>query len=245
MDLKLEPASPGIYTGGLDCRPLRDPTSSKWPARAAARRSGRDVLSFQREDGVAENFHIEQNRELLEKLSTQTGGRYYTPSKAGRLAEEISYSEAGISTRETRELWNMPLLFLLALALAVLGMAAAPEVGRRMTARLPAAVMHCLIVGGLGGEQEYEQRFTAQAQALELLCCGRRARRQVARRSTAPPRPVEHIRAALETIAKTAMPEDSVMVVLIGHGSVDGMEYKFNIPGPDLSATELALCSTR
>ena len=30
---------------------------------------GRDVLTFRREDGVAENFRTSQNRELLEKLS--------------------------------------------------------------------------------------------------------------------------------------------------------------------------------
>ena len=47
---------------------------------------GRDVMTFRREDGVAENFHTEQNRELLEKLSSETGGRYYNPGggKAGR-----------------------------------------------------------------------------------------------------------------------------------------------------------------
>jgi hypothetical protein len=77
---------------------------------------GRDVLSFRREDGVAENFHTSQNKELLEKLSQQTGGRYYTPSEASKLSNEISYSEAGITTRETRDLWDMPLIFLLALA---------------------------------------------------------------------------------------------------------------------------------
>ena len=56
---------------------------------------GRDVITFRREDGVAENFHVQQNRELLEKLSSQTGGRYYNPGQIGRLSEEISYSEAG------------------------------------------------------------------------------------------------------------------------------------------------------
>jgi hypothetical protein len=66
---------------------------------------------------VAESFHTSQNRELLEKLSTQTGGRYYKPDEASKLASEISYSEAGISTRETRDLWDMPAIFLLALAL--------------------------------------------------------------------------------------------------------------------------------
>jgi len=78
---------------------------------------GSDVLSFRREDGVAENFHTSQNRELLEKLSQQTGGRYYTPAEAGKLASEISYSEAGITTRETRDLWDLPVVFLLLLVI--------------------------------------------------------------------------------------------------------------------------------
>ncbi|HTQ53290.1 MAG TPA: glutamine amidotransferase [Bryobacteraceae bacterium] len=78
---------------------------------------GRDVALFRREDGVAENFHTSQNRELLEKLASETGGRYYRASDAGRLAGEISYSEAGITTRETKDLWDMPAVFLLALLL--------------------------------------------------------------------------------------------------------------------------------
>jgi uncharacterized membrane protein len=76
---------------------------------------GRDVLTFRREDGVAENFHTSQNRDLLEKLSQQTGGRYYKPDEASKLSSEISYSEAGITTRETRDLWDMPVIFLLAM----------------------------------------------------------------------------------------------------------------------------------
>jgi len=78
---------------------------------------GHDVLTFRREDGVAENFHTGQNRELLEKLAQQTGGRYYKPDEASKLANEISYSEAGITSRETRDLWDMPALFLLVLAM--------------------------------------------------------------------------------------------------------------------------------
>jgi len=78
---------------------------------------GRDLLSFRREDGVAESFHTSQNRELLSKLSDETGGRYYTPDQASKLSGEISYSEAGITTRETRDLWNMPAVFLLALGI--------------------------------------------------------------------------------------------------------------------------------
>ena len=74
---------------------------------------GRDVLTFQRTDGVAENFHTGQNRELLEKLSSETGGRYWNAQELSKLPSEISYSDAGISVRDTKELWNMPAVFLL------------------------------------------------------------------------------------------------------------------------------------
>jgi uncharacterized membrane protein len=80
---------------------------------------GRDVVTFQRSDGVAEHFHTEQNRHLLEQLSSDTGGRYWKPSELNDLPRDISYSEAGISVRSTKELWNMPIIFLLLLALPI------------------------------------------------------------------------------------------------------------------------------
>jgi uncharacterized membrane protein len=70
------------------------------------------TLPFERIDGVAENFHTEQNRELLEKLASETGGRYWRPDELTRLPNEISYSDAGISVRDIKELWNMPVVFL-------------------------------------------------------------------------------------------------------------------------------------
>jgi uncharacterized membrane protein len=78
---------------------------------------GRDVLTFQRMDGVAENFHTEQNRDLLERLATQTGGQYWKPADLGKLAGAIPISEAGVTTRETKDLWNLPLVFLMLLML--------------------------------------------------------------------------------------------------------------------------------
>jgi hypothetical protein len=73
---------------------------------------GRDVITFQRMDGVAENFHTEQNRELLERLAAQTGGKYWKPSDLGKLAGSIPFSEAGVTMRETRDLWDLPMVFL-------------------------------------------------------------------------------------------------------------------------------------
>ena len=86
-------------------------------ARRGDEELGRDKFTFRREDGVAENFGVEQNKQLLEKLSSQTGGQYYTPADAQQLGDDINYSEAGITVRETRDLWDMPAIFALFLAI--------------------------------------------------------------------------------------------------------------------------------
>ena len=82
------------------------------PGSGAVKELGRDVLTFQRMDGVAENFHTEQNRELLERLAAQTGGQYWKPADLGKLAGSIPFSEAGVTVRETKDLWDLPLVFL-------------------------------------------------------------------------------------------------------------------------------------
>ena len=84
-----------------------------------AQELGSSALTFQREDGVAENFHTEQNRHLLEQLASATGGRYWKLSELKDLPRDISYSEAGISVRNTKELWDMPIVFLLLLGLPI------------------------------------------------------------------------------------------------------------------------------
>ncbi len=78
---------------------------------------GRDVVYFRRVDGVAENFHTQQNRELLERIAALTGGRYWRPQELAHLSDEIDLSAAGVSATGTRALWNLPVVFLLLLAL--------------------------------------------------------------------------------------------------------------------------------
>ncbi len=116
IPLRPEPLAQGIYSAEWNA-----PKAGSYIAEVNAKRGtqslGSDVLTFRREDGVAENFHREQNRELLQKLADETGGRYYKPGDAKRLAQEISYSEAGITSREMKDLWNMPVFFLLVLVL--------------------------------------------------------------------------------------------------------------------------------
>jgi hypothetical protein len=50
----------------------------------------------------------------------------------------------------------------------------------------------------------------------------------------------DQIRAHFAEIAKQAKPADALVVMLIGHGTFDGVDYKFNIPGPDITGAELA-----
>jgi len=114
IQLKPDPLEPGTYTG--------DYTADKpgtYVAETAARQDktdlGRDTLTFRREDGVAENFGAAQNRDLLEKLSSDTGGTYYTPGNAKKLTGEIAVSEAGITAHDNLDIWDMPILFLLAI----------------------------------------------------------------------------------------------------------------------------------
>ena len=100
---------------------------------------------------------------------------------------------------------------------------------------LPARTYY-VTVTGLGGEPDYEQRFGMWAKDIEKSL------------KASPDSQVEtlidatrdQIRAALARIAAEAKPQDIFVLMLIGHGGYDGYEYKINLPGPDLSAGELA-----
>jgi hypothetical protein len=50
----------------------------------------------------------------------------------------------------------------------------------------------------------------------------------------------ENLRAAVATLVPRITTDDLLFVVLIGHGSAQGGDAKFNLIGPDLSATEWA-----
>lgn len=111
VDLQPDPLTPGLYTAEWKAE-KPGAYVAEVTAKRAEEDAGRDVLHFRREDGVAEYFHAEQNRELLEKLAQQTGGLYFKASDVSKLPDEITYSEAGITVREAKDLWNMPVVFL-------------------------------------------------------------------------------------------------------------------------------------
>lgn len=110
---------------------------------------------------------------------------------------------------------------------------------------------HLLIVAGLGGEPAYAESFRKWSSALhasaekrlgiprsnityltedpakdEIRVDGKSTRDEVAR--------------ALSKIAARTRPGDTVAIILFGHGSGAGQEARFNLPGPDASASDFA-----
>ena len=107
-----------------------------------------------------------------------------------------------------------------------------------------------VIVSGIGGEPLYSERFR---QWSETMLKAAESRLSIARdhivylseseeganvrvdgRSSK-----EELKVALSRLGVASRPGDVVLLLLIGHGSVRRDEALFNLPGPDVSASEL------
>ncbi|MBZ5495296.1 MAG: glutamine amidotransferase [Acidobacteriia bacterium] len=69
--------------------------------------------NFRIADSLEEYHNANLNSDLLKKLAADSGGHYYTASGTRTLPEDISYSDTGASRLEEKELWDMPIFFLL------------------------------------------------------------------------------------------------------------------------------------
>jgi uncharacterized membrane protein len=69
------------------------------------------VLDAAEDDG--EFFGAQMRAPLLKRIAEETGGRFYTMANVGRLPEEIRYAGQGITQVEQKDLWDMPIVFLL------------------------------------------------------------------------------------------------------------------------------------
>lgn len=110
-----------------------------------------------------------------------------------------------------------------------LGLAAMP---------LAQAGARVLIVEGLGGEPLYARQFDSQVHALAAVSRaldGNDAVRVLAGEAATR----AHILAQFSQLRAQLGRRDELIVYLVGHGSFDGREYKFNVPGPDLSDADL------
>jgi hypothetical protein len=105
------------------------------------------------------------------------------------------------------------------------------------------AGIYYVTVAGLGGEPDYEQRFTATAKDLDKVFKASNDAHVYTLTGNEATR--THLMETIAVIAREAKPEDDFVLTLIGHGSFDGVEYKFNLVGPDVSAAELAAMCDR
>jgi uncharacterized membrane protein len=60
----------------------------------------------------------EMNQSLLERVSEETGGKFYTPETVATLPEDVTVTRSGAVVRERRDLWDMPIVFFGLVALA-------------------------------------------------------------------------------------------------------------------------------
>lgn len=94
-------------------------------------------------------------------------------------------------------------------------------------------------IAGLGGEQDYEQRFESQAQEIDKLLHGSSSDAKITT-LYGPQGTKTNLENALTQVAHEAKPDDAFVLMMIGHGSFDGYEYKMNLPGPDISGVQIA-----
>lgn len=102
------------------------------------------------------------------------------------------------------------------------------------------ASTYIVTVAGLGGEPDYEQRFTMLANDVDKILRGGGQTDRVVETLKGADATRAKLEAALNKVAGQAKSQDAFVLMMIGHGTFDGAEYKFNLPGPDISATELA-----
>jgi len=102
-----------------------------------------------------------------------------------------------------------------------------------------AAELHVVIVEGLGGEERYTELFDEEVAAIAGAAAG-----------LAEPGNIRVFRSGqfgrddvlshFEKLGSSIGSDDRLAVFLVGHGSYDDHEYKFNIAGPDLTDADLA-----
>jgi hypothetical protein len=123
--------------------------------------------------------------------------------------------------------------------------------GGVLLAQSPVGDSHVFIVSGIGGQPQYSdtfhrwgvamfdaaaERFGLPAENLVLLTeRPERDPERIHARSTK-----ENVEQALDDLAQRVAPTDRIFILLIGHGSSDGAESRFNLPGPDMSAADFA-----
>lgn len=101
-----------------------------------------------------------------------------------------------------------------------------------------AAEVFVTIVQGLGGQPQYDEQFTQQRERILTASHSLTAEDNV-RVFHGEAATRENLLAHFDSLATYMGDNDRAILYLVGHGSFDGELYKFNIPGPDISTSDL------
>lgn len=101
-----------------------------------------------------------------------------------------------------------------------------------LTCSLQARNLEVIIVRGADGAEEYGKKFSAQVAAWKAACAKGDVSAEIISGADSSTK--------LEKRLAAAKPDRSLWLVLIGHGTFDGREAKFNAEGPDFDAKQLA-----
>jgi hypothetical protein len=99
--------------------------------------------------------------------------------------------------------------------------------------------MHVVVIEGLGGEPRYAEQFAEQVEAIESAALGLTAGNRI-RVFRAEEASRDAVLQYFEGLKTGVSDGDQVALYMIGHGSYDDHEYKFNIQGPDLTGEDIA-----
>jgi len=106
-------------------------TNGKYRVVATARQDGvdlgRDQLALVVGDTSIEKKLTDPDRDLLKRLATRTGGRYYDSMEAERITDDLALQPKKHTWRQTQEVWDRWWVFLM-----LLGLVAAEWTIRRM-----------------------------------------------------------------------------------------------------------------
>jgi hypothetical protein len=100
------------------------------------------------------------------------------------------------------------------------------------------AELYVVIVQGLGGVPQFEQSFTEQREKITAASHTLTPDHVTAISGADATR--EALLAHFQELSGTLTADDRVAIYLIGHGSYDGEQFKFNLPGPDITDADLA-----
>jgi hypothetical protein len=105
--------------------------------------------------------------------------------------------------------------------------------------RLSAQQSTVIVVAGASGEADYAPEIQQQAEAWAKVSAQAQAKHVAIGADTAATAPTDRERLQSALAAEPKDGPGELWLVLVGHGTFDGKEAKFNLRGPDLASADL------